>query len=89
MSNRICFISKNNKDISKIEYPDFIGGGQKFTHPIYEPNRKCIFTFIKTIELYGDRYYDITPDKNWVEKIEEWADNNNLFITSDYELNGY
>jgi hypothetical protein len=86
MSNRICFISKDNTDISNINYPEFIGGGQEFCSPRYEPERKCIFTYIKTCELYGDREYGILPDRNWITQVKEWAEENNLIITSDYEL---
>lgn len=87
MSNRICFVSKNNEDISNIEFPNFIGGDSELCSPRYEIDRKCIFTFIKTIEYYGDRLYGILPDMDLVNQIEKWAEENDLYITSDYELN--
>lgn len=86
MSDRICFISKNNKDISNIELPKIIGGSSKYCSPRYDDDRKCIFTYIKTIEFYGDREYDIMPDIEYKKQIEDWANKNDLLITSDYEL---
>lgn len=86
MSNRICFKSKENKDISKLKLPEFIGAGQEYISPKYEPERKCIFTYIKTDEFYGNRQHGLKPDRDWINAIECWAENNGLEITSDYEL---
>lgn len=83
MSNRVCFVSKENEDISNVSIPHdlILEGGWR-----YDAERNCLFTMVKTIEVYGDRLHGVSDDVDWLAKATEWADRNNLKITSDYEL---
>ena len=80
MSNRICFKSEHQKDLSSIELPIFFKGISK-----YDKERNLIVTLIKTIEVYGDRYFGIEPDTTLRNQLETWATQNQLVLTTDYD----
>lgn len=81
MSDRICFVGKKEDIVLKsIEIPSFLGDAR------YEDERNCIFTYIKTVEIYGDRLYGIRKDVELLALINNWAKEHELLVTSDYHI---